>query len=112
MLSGCTSSDRVSQGVYHCQDLPPSWRQPVVKAKLAMTGLLSMEKSQLGAPVYRLSHYSLHCPLPSQTSDGMQSTKLEQSRFQLPGSHPDLVEVHRDNSEYQTILTRFRVIGC
>ncbi|KAK6764418.1 hypothetical protein RB195_024659 [Necator americanus] len=45
-------------------------RRLVVKAKLAMTGLLSMGKCLSATPA-ALPQYHVHCVLSSQTSDGM-----------------------------------------
>ncbi|KAK6765161.1 hypothetical protein RB195_025197 [Necator americanus] len=46
-------------------------RRPVVKAKLAVAGLLSLGKSLLATPPYSLPQYPAHWALRSQTSDDM-----------------------------------------
>ncbi|KAK6765055.1 hypothetical protein RB195_025114 [Necator americanus] len=46
-------------------------RRPVVKAKLAVAGLLSLGRSLFATPAYSLPQYPAHWALPSQTSDGM-----------------------------------------
>ncbi|KAK6765395.1 hypothetical protein RB195_025354 [Necator americanus] len=46
-------------------------RRPVVKAKLAVAGLLSLGKSLLATPAGSLPHHPSHWVLPSQTSGGM-----------------------------------------
>ncbi|KAK6749202.1 hypothetical protein RB195_001666 [Necator americanus] len=46
-------------------------RRPVVKARLAMAGLLSLGKSLFATLAYSLPQYPVHWNLPSQKSNGM-----------------------------------------
>ncbi|KAK6764165.1 hypothetical protein RB195_024475 [Necator americanus] len=46
-------------------------RRPVLKAKLAVAGLLSLGRSLFATPAYSLPQYPAHWTLPSQSSDRM-----------------------------------------
>ncbi|KAK6751348.1 hypothetical protein RB195_002997 [Necator americanus] len=51
-------------------------RRPVVKARLAVAGLLSQGKSLFFTPAYLLPQYPAHWALSSQTSEGYSPSRL------------------------------------